>query len=115
MQCNKCNEYKYIDNIINHIFVIILSLSSCVSCPMINQYFIKHHITSFSILVFLAAFAAIQWCKPRFMYNEDGSLRQFGIGFKRKTVVPAWLVAIIVAILSYLLVLYASTPQLYVL
>ena len=75
-----------------------------------NQFFIKRHITSFSILVFLAAFAAIQWFKPRFMYNDDGSLRQFGIGFHRKTVVPAWLVAIVLAILSYLLVLYASTP-----
>jgi hypothetical protein len=80
---------------------------------LINQYFIKRHITSFSILVFLAAFAAIQSFKPRFMYNENGSLRQFGIGFQRKTVVPAWLVAIIIAILSYLLVLYVSTPQLY--
>jgi hypothetical protein len=79
----------------------------------INQFFIKHHITSFSILIFLAAFTTIQAFKPRFMYNEDGSLRQFGIGFRRKTVVPAWLVAIIIAILSYLLVLYASTPQLY--
>jgi hypothetical protein len=75
-----------------------------------NQFFIKRHITSFSILVFLAAYVATQSFKPRFMYNEDGSLRQFGIGFQRKTVVPAWLVAIVLAILSYLLVLYASTP-----
>ena len=80
---------------------------------LINQYVIKRHITSFSILVFLAAFAVIQTFKPRVMYDNDGSLRQFGIGFKRKTVIPAWLVAIIVAILSYLLVLYASTPRLY--
>jgi hypothetical protein len=77
-----------------------------------NQYFIKQHLTTFSILVFLAAFATIQAFRPRFMYNEDGSLRQFGLGFKRKTVVPAWLVAIVIAILSYLLVLYASTPLL---
>ena len=77
-----------------------------------HQYFIKQHLTTFSILVFLAAFATIQAFRPRFMYNEDGSLRQFGIGFKRKTVVPAWLVAIVIAILSYLLVLYASTPLL---
>ena len=76
-----------------------------------NQFFIKQHITSFSILVFLAAFAAVQALKPRFMYNEDGSLRQFGIGYQRKTVVPVWLVSIILAILSYLLVLYASTPM----
>jgi len=79
---------------------------------MFNQFFIKQHLTTFSILVFLAAFATIQAFRPRFMYNEDGSLRQFGIGFKRKTVVPAWLVAIVIAILSYLLVLYASTPLL---
>ena len=79
----------------------------------INQFFIKRNITSFSIIVFLAVFTAIQAFKPRFMYNEDGSLRKFGIGFRRKTVIPAWLVAIIVAILSYLLVLYASTPQFY--
>jgi hypothetical protein len=77
-----------------------------------NQFFIKQHITTFAILVFLAVFATIQAFKPRFMYNDDGSLRQFGIGFKRKTVVPAWLVAILIAILSYLLVLYASTPLL---
>jgi hypothetical protein len=78
-----------------------------------NQFFIKRHITTFSILVFLAAFAAVQALKPRFMYNDDGSLRQFGIGFHRKTVVPAWLVAIVVAILSYMMVLYASTPRMY--
>jgi len=47
---------------------------------LFNHYFIKRHITSVSILVFLAAFAAVQAFKPRFMYNEDGSLRQFGIG-----------------------------------
>lgn len=80
---------------------------------LFNHYFIKRHITSVSILVFLAAFAAVQALKPRFMYNDDGSLRQFGIGFHRKTVVPAWLVAIIVAILSYMMVLYASTPRMY--
>lgn len=105
--CDDAHKYKYINNIIITI-VIILSL-----CQMINQYFVKHHITSFSILAFLAAFATIQSFKPRFMYNDDGGLRQFGIGFRRKTVVPAWLVAIIVAILSYLLVLYVSTPRLY--
>ena len=80
---------------------------------LFNHYFIKRHITSVSILVFLAAFAAVQALKPRFMYNDDGSLRQFGIGFHRKTVVPAWLVAIVVASISYMTVLYASTPRMY--
>lgn len=104
---SNASKQKYNNNVtrINIIIIIIIM-------QLVNQFFIKQHITSFSIVLFLAAFATIQAFKPRFMYNEDGSLRQFGIGFQRKTVVPAWLVAIIVAILSYLFVLYASTPML---
>jgi hypothetical protein len=44
--------------------------------------------------------------KPGFIYNEDGGFRQFGVGYRHKTVVPIWLVAIFVSILSYLAVLY---------
>ena len=40
------------------------------------------------------------------MYNEDGSLRQFGLGYKNKTIITGWLLSIILAILSYLFVLY---------
>lgn len=94
------------------LYNIIYIIGNTSLMQIFNQYFVKQHITTFSILVFLAAFATIQAFRPRFMYNDDGSLRQFGIGFKRKTVVPAWLVAIVIAILSYLLVLYASTPLL---
>ena len=44
--------------------------------------------------------------KPNFLYNEDGSLREFGMGYRRKTIMPGWLVAIILAILSYISVKY---------
>jgi len=64
---------------------------------------------SFAIILFLVVFYAINIAQPAFMYNEDGSFREFGIGYKKKTVVPAWLVAIIVAIFSYLGVLYYLT------
>jgi len=39
--------------------------------------------------------------EPNFIYNNDGSLRQFGVGFKKRTVIPLWLISIILAILSY--------------
>lgn len=39
--------------------------------------------------------------KPPFVYHPDGSLRDFGIGYKQKTVVPLWLCTLVVAILSY--------------
>jgi amino acid transporter len=64
---------------------------------------------SFAIILFLVVFYAINIAQPAFMYNEDGSFREFGIGYKKKTVVPAWLVAIIIAIFSYLGVLYYLT------
>ena len=68
--------------------------------------FIRRNITSISILIFVSLFALVQLYAPHFLYNEDGSLREFGIGYKKKTVIPNWLVALILAILSYLFVLY---------
>ena len=41
--------------------------------------------------------------KPSFIYNNDGSLRQFGVGRKLSTVFPSWLIAIIMGIFSYLI------------
>ena len=71
-----------------------------------NRSFIKKNITSVAILVFISLFFAIQHFKPSFIYKRDGSLRQFGIGYKQKTVLPIWLIAIVLAILSYLFVMY---------
>jgi len=40
------------------------------------------------------------------IYHPDGSLRQFGIGYRKRTVVPLWLVVILSAIFSYSVALY---------
>ena len=50
--------------------------------------------------------------KPAFIYNADGSLKQFGLGKKSKTVIPIWFISLILAIFSYLFVLYyLATPK----
>ena len=49
----------------------------------------------------MASYITIHAAKPGFMYNSDGSLRQFGVGRKFTTVIPAWLVAILMAIFLY--------------
>jgi hypothetical protein len=67
---------------------------------------VKNNITSFSILLFVILFAIVQILSPAFLYNEDGSLREFGLGTKKKTVLPIWLFAVIIAILAYLSILY---------
>ena len=68
--------------------------------------FIRRHITSVAIIIFVIACCAIQTYAPYFLYNENGSIREFGIGYKKKTIIPVWLVALILAIFSYLFVLY---------
>lgn len=73
---------------------------------MISRSYVRRHITSFAIALFIVSYALLAIVKPAFLYNKDGSLRQFGIGLQSRTVVPAWLISIILAIASYFLVLY---------
>jgi hypothetical protein len=63
---------------------------------------------SVSVLFFLVIFTAIHFFKPTLIYTEKGGFRQFGIGYKQKTVIPIWVVSIVLAILCYLLVFYLS-------
>jgi len=71
----------------------------------LTRKFIRMNILNFSILVFLFAFTSLHAMKPSFLYDEDGGFRKFGLGYRHKTVVPIWLMAIVLAIFSYLFVL----------
>ena len=71
--------------------------------------FTKNNVTLVSIVIFLVIFSIVQMIKPSFLYNKDSSLRQFGIGYKNKTILPLWLFSIILGILIYMLVFYYLT------
>ena len=71
---------------------------------------IRNNLAGAAILLYVIVFMLVQYMNPSFLYNEDGSLREFGIGYSSKTVLPIWLVAIILGILSYLTVYYVSRP-----
>ena len=73
---------------------------------MISRRYIRNNLVSISIVLFLLVFVALQYTKPGLIYNKDGSLRVFGVNNSRKTIFPIWLVTIIIAILSYVTVLY---------
>lgn len=72
---------------------------------IINKSFVRVNKTSIAIILFLAIFSAIHYFKPALFYTEDGGFRQFGVGYKQKTVIPIWAAAILIAILCYLAVL----------
>jgi hypothetical protein len=71
--------------------------------------FIRQNITVVAIILFLVIFYIIQLIKPNFLYNRYGSVREFGIGYKNKTILPIWLFSILLGILCYLFVLYFIT------
>ena len=71
-----------------------------------NHNFIKYKPGLVSIFLFIVVYATILLWKPSFLYKPDGSIRPFGIGYRNKTILPIWLLAIILGILSYLFVLY---------
>jgi uncharacterized membrane protein YozB (DUF420 family) len=68
--------------------------------------FIQKNTTLISIILFIVIFTFIQLLKPSFLYNNDGSIREFGIGYKNKTILPVWLLSIILGILCYVFVLF---------
>jgi len=75
--------------------------------------FIKKHQTSSSIILFVLIVLIIQQSQPAFMCNIDGSYKSFGLGYRNKTIVPMWLVVILIAILSYTTVLFAVNHNAY--
>ena len=68
--------------------------------------FIKKNSISTPIIIFLVIFIIFAYLKPHFLYAKDGSLRTFGLGKSNCTILPIWLFVIVLAIMSYLLVLH---------
>jgi hypothetical protein len=73
---------------------------------MLSHQFIKSNIAMVSIIIYITIYCIIIYIKPSFLYNKNGTLREFGIGTKNNTVIPAWLLAILISISSYFCVLY---------
>lgn len=71
---------------------------------MLNKVFVKNNKINFSILLFLLFFIIIHHLKPTLIYNNEGGFRPFGLGYRNKTVLPMWVFAISISILSYLAV-----------
>ena len=71
--------------------------------------YIRQNITLVAVILFVIIFGIIQMIKPTCFYNSNGSIREFGVGYKNKTILPLWLFSIILGILTYVLVLYYLT------
>ena len=68
--------------------------------------YIRENVTLVSVVIFIIIFGTIQMMKPACLYNRDGSIREFGIGYRNKTIFPIWLLSLSLGILCYLFVMY---------
>ena len=79
-----------------------------------NRTYIRENAPLFAIILFLIMFGSIQMMKPSCLYNKDGSIREFGVGYRNKTIMPIWMLSLILGILSYLFVMYyLASPKLF--
>ncbi len=76
--------------------------------------FVINNITLVSIIIFLSLYFLVIYFKPKLLFNNDNSIRNFGLGYKNKTIVPVWLLVIVLSIISYFFVLYyLALPKLH--
>jgi len=76
--------------------------------------FVQTNLLLTSIFIYFTLYVLVNKLNPSLLYKQDGSLRTFGVGYLNKTIVPIWLVSIVLAILSYVLVLYyLAIPKIY--
>jgi len=76
--------------------------------------YIRENITVVAIILFVIIFSLIQMMKPACFYNRDGSIREFGVGYKNKTILPIWLSSLVLGIVCYLAVMYyVAQPKLF--
>jgi hypothetical protein len=73
---------------------------------LLNRRFLLKNKLYIAIILFLLSFWLFHTVQPNFAYHPNGGgFRPFGIGYRHKTVIPVWFVAIILAIFSYLAVI----------
>jgi hypothetical protein len=71
---------------------------------MLSRTIIKSYLLHISIVLYLILILGVHMMKPGFIYNKEGGFRPFGIGYKHKTVIPMFVISIVLAILSYVMV-----------
>ena len=74
------------------------------------KHIIRQKPTLAAVVIFLIAFGLLHFMQPKFLYKNDGSLREFGIGTKQRTILPIWLISLILGILSYLFICNIVNP-----
>lgn len=59
------------------------------------------------LMVYFIGYILIVVFKPGIVFDSTNNhLRSFGVGYKNTTILPLWLISILLAIFSYFIILY---------
>ena len=58
------------------------------------------------VLYFIIFYIVVYEIKPSFLFSNDGAIKNFGVGYKNKSIIPLWLFTLIIAVFSYLAILF---------
>ena len=79
-----------------------------------NIQFVRTNVTIFAMVLFILLYSLLIFSNTSLIYNKDGTFRSFGIGYNTRSVLPVWLMAILIAIVLYFIVLYyVSYPKIH--
>lgn len=67
---------------------------------------VKQQRIGVAIIIYLAIMFSLIYTKPSFLFNDDESIKPFGLGYQSKSVLSLPIISILVGILSYMFVLY---------
>jgi hypothetical protein len=70
------------------------------------KHIVKNNIVTISIIIYICIYLLFILIKPGFLFQKNGSLRDFGLGYRNKTIIPIWFLSIFIASLSYFIVMY---------
>ena len=54
-----------------------------------NRNFSQTNVVIVSLILYGIIYGSVAFLQPSFLYKSDKSLRQFGVGYKNKTIFPA--------------------------
>lgn len=69
---------------------------------MLNNNIFESNKLIFILLIYFILFYFIFSAKPQLLFNKNGTFRDFGAGYNKKTIIPAWFFTILISIGIYI-------------
>jgi len=64
-----------------------------------------------SIIIYIIVIIIIWTIKPRFLFDEKGNFKKFGVGQHKKTMFPVWLFLVLLGIVIYFVIANLSARE----